>query len=162
MALGGTVEGMGYQKIPGRERTRGGGAAMVMNKSMMPPLEGVSFPIRLWGLGFEGKPCFTKDIVDDSFVPKGENRKPVPQPASKPAPKPAPKRQACPTTAYLWATMHRHASAWPCLCTGPTCAPHPVFCKRCSVHIPIRVVPRAQTPAIRHGVWHSVLSSSPK
>ena len=46
-----------------------------------------------WGLGhvFEDKPYFTKDIVDDSFVPKNRKPKRVPQPAAKPAPKPAPK-----------------------------------------------------------------------
>ena len=51
----------------------------------------------VWGLGhvFEGKLYFTKDIVDDSFVPKGTKLKAVPEPAAKPAPKaalkPAPK-----------------------------------------------------------------------
>ena len=40
---------------------------------------------------FEGKLYFTKDIIDDSFVPKNRKPKPVPQPAAKPAPKPAPK-----------------------------------------------------------------------
>ena len=33
----------------------------------------------------------TKDIVDDTFVPKNRNPTPIPQPAAKPAPKPAPK-----------------------------------------------------------------------
>ena len=47
----------------------------------------------VWGLGhvFEGKLYFTKDIVDDSFVPKGTKLKAVPEPAVKPAPKAAPK-----------------------------------------------------------------------
>ena len=47
----------------------------------------------VWGLGhvFEDKLYFTKDIVDDSFVPKNRKPKPVSQPAAKPAPKPAPK-----------------------------------------------------------------------
>ena len=35
-----------------------------------------------------GKHLFTKDIVDDSFVPR--NRKPIPDPEAKAAPKPAP------------------------------------------------------------------------
>ena len=47
----------------------------------------------IWGLGhvFEGKLYFTKDIVDDSFVPR--NRKPnlIPKLEAKPSPKPAPK-----------------------------------------------------------------------
>ena len=34
---------------------------------------------------------FTKDIVDDSFVPKNRKPKPISKPAAKPAPKPAPK-----------------------------------------------------------------------
>ena len=34
---------------------------------------------------------FTKDIVDDSFVPRNRKHKPVPKPEAKPAPKPAPK-----------------------------------------------------------------------
>ena len=44
------------------------------------------------GLGhiFEDKLYFTKDIVDDSFVPKNRKPKPIPKPAAKPAPKPAP------------------------------------------------------------------------
>ena len=33
-----------------------------------------------------GTQC-TKDIVDDSFVPKNRKPKPIPQPAAKPAPK---------------------------------------------------------------------------
>ena len=47
----------------------------------------------IWGLGhvFEDKFYFTKDIVDDSFVPKNRKPKPIPKPAAKPAPKPAPK-----------------------------------------------------------------------
>ena len=40
---------------------------------------------------FEGKLYFTKDIVDDSFVPTNQRPKHVPQPAAKRAPKPAPK-----------------------------------------------------------------------
>ena len=36
---------------------------------------------------FEGKLCFTKDIVDDSFVPRNRKPKPTPKPAAKPAPK---------------------------------------------------------------------------
>ena len=39
---------------------------------------------------FEAKLYFTKDIVNDSFVPKGKNPKPVSQSAPKPAPMPAP------------------------------------------------------------------------
>ena len=48
---------------------------------------------RIWGLGhvFEGKLYFTKDIVDDSFVPRNRKPKPIPKPEAKPAPKPAPK-----------------------------------------------------------------------
>ena len=34
---------------------------------------------------------FTKDIVDDSFVPRNRKPKPIPKPEAKPAPKPAPK-----------------------------------------------------------------------
>ena len=47
----------------------------------------------IWGLGhvFEDKLYFTKDIVDDSFVPKNRKPKPISKPAAKPAPKPAPK-----------------------------------------------------------------------
>ena len=45
----------------------------------------------VWGLEhlFEDKLYFTKDIVDDSFVPKNRKPKPVSQPATKGAPKPA-------------------------------------------------------------------------
>ena len=45
-----------------------------------------------WGLGhvFEGKQYFTKGSVDDSFVPKDRQPKPIPKPAAKPAPKPVP------------------------------------------------------------------------
>ena len=45
------------------------------------------------GLGhvFEGKLYFTKDIVDDNFVPRNGKPKPIPKPEAKPAPKPAPK-----------------------------------------------------------------------
>ena len=48
---------------------------------------------RIWGLGhvFEGKLYFTKDIVDDSFVPRNRKPKPIPKPEAKPAPKAAPK-----------------------------------------------------------------------
>mmetsp|Transcript_100689 Transcript_100689/g.170231 ORF Transcript_100689/g.170231 Transcript_100689/m.170231 type:complete len:85 (+) Transcript_100689:295-549(+) len=42
-----------------------------------------------WGHVFEGKLYFTKDIVDNSFVPKNRQPKPALQPATKPAPKPA-------------------------------------------------------------------------
>ena len=47
----------------------------------------------IWALGhmFEGKLCFTTDIVDDSFVPRNRKPEPIPKPATKPAPKPAPK-----------------------------------------------------------------------
>ena len=38
----------------------------------------------------EGKLYFTKDIVDDSFVPRNRKPKPIPKPEAKPAPKPAP------------------------------------------------------------------------
>ena len=43
----------------------------------------------IWGLGhvFEDKLYFTKDIVDDSFVPKNRKPKPIPKCAPKPAPK---------------------------------------------------------------------------
>ena len=34
---------------------------------------------------------FTKDIVDDSFVPRNRKPKPIPKPEAKPAPKAAPK-----------------------------------------------------------------------
>ena len=40
---------------------------------------------------FEGKLYFTKDIVDDSLVPRNRKSKPIPKPEAKPAPKPAPK-----------------------------------------------------------------------
>ena len=45
------------------------------------------------GLGhvFEGKLYFTKDIVDDIFVPRNRKPKPIPKPEAKPAPKAAPK-----------------------------------------------------------------------
>ena len=41
-----------------------------------------------WGLGqvFEDKLFFTKDVMDDSFVPNNWKPKPVPQPAPKRAP----------------------------------------------------------------------------
>ena len=47
----------------------------------------------IWGLGhvFERKLYFTKDIVDDSFVPRNRKPKPIPKPEAKPAPKAAPK-----------------------------------------------------------------------
>ena len=47
----------------------------------------------IWGLGhvFEGKLYFTKNIVDDSFVPRNRKPKPILKPEAKPAPKPAPK-----------------------------------------------------------------------
>jgi hypothetical protein len=47
----------------------------------------------IWGLGhiFDGKLYFTKDVVDDSFVPRNRKPKPIPKPEAKPAPKPAPK-----------------------------------------------------------------------
>ena len=47
----------------------------------------------IWGLGhvFEGKLYFTKDMVDDSFVPRNRKPKTIPKPEAKPAPKPAPK-----------------------------------------------------------------------
>ena len=47
----------------------------------------------VWGLEhvFEGKLYFTKDIVDDNFVPKDTKLKAVPEPPAKPAPKAAPK-----------------------------------------------------------------------
>ena len=34
---------------------------------------------------------FTKDIVDDSFVPRNRKPEPIPKPEAKPAPKAAPK-----------------------------------------------------------------------
>ena len=42
-----------------------------------------------WGLGhvFEGKLYFTKDIMDDNFVPRNRKPKPIPKPAPQPAPK---------------------------------------------------------------------------
>jgi len=42
----------------------------------------------VWGLGhvFEDRLIFTKDTVDDSFVPKNRTPKPVPQPAAKHVP----------------------------------------------------------------------------
>ena len=40
---------------------------------------------------FEGKLYFTKDIVDDNFVPRNRKPKPIPKPAAQPAPEPAPK-----------------------------------------------------------------------
>ena len=45
------------------------------------------------GLGnvFEGKLYFTKDIVDDSFVPRNRKPKPIPKLEAKPAPKATPK-----------------------------------------------------------------------
>ena len=52
-------------------------------------------PKRAVGFGglamFEGKLYFTKDIVDDSFVPRNGKPKPIPKPEAKPAPKAAPK-----------------------------------------------------------------------
>ena len=47
----------------------------------------------IWGLGhvFEDKLHFTKDIVNDSFVPKIRKPKPISKCATKPAPKRAPK-----------------------------------------------------------------------
>ena len=53
---------------------------------------GVKAGCGIWGLGhvFEGKLYFTKDIVDDSFVPRNRKPKPIPKPKTKPAPKPAP------------------------------------------------------------------------
>ena len=49
------------------------------------------------GLGhvFKGKFYFTKDTVDDNFVPMIRKPKAIPKPEAKPAPKPAPKGQAC-------------------------------------------------------------------
>ena len=38
---------------------------------------------------------FTKDIVDDSFVPRNRKPKTIPKPEAKPAPKAAPKGKAC-------------------------------------------------------------------
>ena len=38
---------------------------------------------------------FTKDIVDESFVPRNRKPKPIPKPEAKPAPKAAPKEEAC-------------------------------------------------------------------
>jgi hypothetical protein len=45
---------------------------------------------RDWGFGhvFEGKLYFTKDIVDDSFVPRNRKPKPIPKPTAKPTPTP--------------------------------------------------------------------------
>ena len=47
----------------------------------------------IWGLGhvLEGKLYFTKDIVDDNFVPRNRKPKPIPKLATTPAPKPTPK-----------------------------------------------------------------------
>ena len=47
----------------------------------------------IWGLGhvFKGKLYFTKDIVDDSFVPRNRKPKPIPTPKANPTPKSAPK-----------------------------------------------------------------------
>ena len=45
----------------------------------------------LWGEISRGGGYFTKDIVNDSFVPTNGKPKLVPQPATKPALKPAPK-----------------------------------------------------------------------
>ena len=49
-------------------------------------------PQRAAGLGALAmcKLYFTKDIVDDSFVPRNRKPKPIPKPLAKPAPKPAP------------------------------------------------------------------------
>ena len=46
-----------------------------------------------WGLGhaFRGKLYFTKDVVDDSVVPRNKQPTRIPEPAAKPAPKPVPK-----------------------------------------------------------------------
>ena len=41
----------------------------------------------IWGLGH----VFTKDVVDDSFVPRNRMPKPISKPEAQPAPKPAPK-----------------------------------------------------------------------
>ena len=45
----------------------------------------------IWGLGHvsEGKLYFTKDVVDDSFIPRNRKPKPIPKPEA--APKAAPK-----------------------------------------------------------------------
>ena len=47
----------------------------------------------IWGLGhaFEGKLYYTKDLVDDNFVPRNRKPTPIPKPAAKPAQKRAPK-----------------------------------------------------------------------
>ena len=45
---------------------------------------GSAFPKR-------GRLYFTKDIVDDSFVPRNRKPNPIPKPEAKPAPKPTPK-----------------------------------------------------------------------
>ena len=55
----------------------------------------------IWGLGhvFKGELYFTKDIVDDSFVPRNRKPKSIPKPEAKPAPNPAPKgKPPCPST----------------------------------------------------------------
>ena len=44
----------------------------------------------MFGHVFLGKLYFTKDLVDDSFVPRNRKPKGIPKPAAKPAPKPAP------------------------------------------------------------------------
>ena len=44
-----------------------------------------------WPLVFECQLYFTKDIVDDSLVPRNGKPNPIPKPEAKPAPKPAPK-----------------------------------------------------------------------
>ena len=53
-------------------------------------------PKRAVGFGALAISCrasfyFTKDIVDDSFVPRNRKPKPIPKPEAKPAPRPAPK-----------------------------------------------------------------------
>ena len=47
----------------------------------------------IWGLGhvFEGKLYFTKDIVNDNFVPRNRQPEHIPKPEGMPGPKPAPK-----------------------------------------------------------------------
>ena len=69
----------------------------------------------IWGLGhvFEGQLYFTKDIVDDSFVPRNRKPKPIPKPEAKLAPKPAPKGKCADKKEQLHTTVWRSSpAAW--------------------------------------------------
>ena len=85
---GGGVDCSVVQVLQGSEHCKDPGEDDQVEIVCAKPARGV------WGLG--GKLYFTKNIVDDSFVPKDRKPKPVPRPAVKPAPKPAPKGKHVP------------------------------------------------------------------